>query len=150
MTESIFKMESAGIDAKKIVADIQATVERRMNDGEYSDATVARAERANLDKLKNEEEFYAFYIECLRESVFVDIGDFDIVERRANFSRLLVALKSTIWKLLRFYTYRLWSQQNQVNGLLLSAVEGLDARYTDRIEKLEKKIADLEAERAGK
>jgi hypothetical protein len=144
MSDSIFKIGSSKVDAAQIVADIQAAVEKKIHDGEYTDAAVARAERANLDRLKNEEEFYAFYIECLRESVFVDIGDFDIIERRAKFSRLLVALKSAIWKLLRFYTYRLWSQQNQVNGLLLSAVEGLDARYTDRIEKMEKRISELE------
>ena len=67
-----------------------------------------------LQNLRDEEEFMEFYLGCLRDAVFVDINDFEIVERRQRFSRALVALKRSIWNLLKFYTYRLWSQQNLV------------------------------------
>ena len=61
----------------------------------------------------------------LREALEERAGEADaweelleIYERRARFTKPLVVLKRAIWKLLKFYTYRLWSQQNQVNGLL--------------------------------
>ncbi|MDD4873211.1 MAG: hypothetical protein PHR77_21870, partial [Kiritimatiellae bacterium] len=76
--------------------------------------------------------------------VEVDINDFEIHERRALFSSLLISLKKLIWKMLKFYTYRLWSQQNQTNTLLLSAVESLEDRYCDKINKLEERITKLE------
>ena len=146
MTTSIFEIGASGIDTERIVADIRKTVDEKMKNGHYTDARVARAERTNLSNLKNEEEFLSFYLECLRDAVFIDISDFEIVERRQRFSSLLLALKRTIWNLLKFYTYRLWSQQNQVNGLLLSAVESSDNRSRERIGTLEKRISDLEAQ----
>ena len=46
--------------------------------------------------------------------------------------------------MLKFYTYRMWSQQNQVNGLLLSALESGESKNQEKVDKLEKRIAVLE------
>ena len=54
------------------------------------------------------------------------------------------SMKKTIWSLLRFYTYRLWSQQNNVNGLLVTGVETLDEKYGKKIKQLEARVAQLE------
>lgn len=144
MTQPAFEIGAPGVDTAKIVEDIQAAVARKAQDGVYADARVARAERTNLVNLRGDKEFLEFYLKCLRESVFVDISDFRIHERRRCFAPLLVALKKVIWKLLKFYTYRLWSQQNQVNGLIVTAIEGLDEQYGARIKELEARIARLE------
>ena len=148
MTDAGFEIGAEGIDTAAIVADIRRTVADKMRRGLYTDGRIARAERANLANLKDEEEFLAFYLECLQDAVFVDISDFQIVERRSRLSALFVVLKRLIWKLLKFYTYRLWSQQNQVNGLLLAAIEGTESRYRERINALEARIAALEAQDA--
>ena len=55
-----------------------------------------------------------------------------------------MGLKTVLWKLLKFYTYRLWSQQNQVNGLLMTALEGMEEQTVARTAALEKRIAELE------
>ena len=145
MPDAMFEIGAPGIDVEKIVRDIRETVARKMAEGVYTDARVARAERMNLVNLRDDANFLAFYLECLRDAVFVDINDFDIVERRQSFSRALVALKRTIWKLLKFYTYRLWSQQNQVNGLLLAALEGMESANQEKLRILEARIAELES-----
>ena len=147
MNEAVFTIHAPGVDTAKIVEEIQATVADKRARGLYHDPRVARAERTNLANLKNDADFLSFYLECLREAVFVDISDFEIVERRARFSFLLKALKRTIWKLLKFYTYRLWSQQNQVNGLILSAIESTESRHQEKIRELEERLAKLEAGR---
>lgn len=149
MSNSILTINAPGIDVDKIVEDIRASVADKRAKGLYADAKVALAERTNLANLKNEDDFLAFYLECLREAVFVDINDFEIVERRAKLSGMLVAIKKVIWKLLKFYTYRLWSQQNQVNGLLLSAMEAQESRNHEKIKELEERIARLEAKRSN-
>jgi hypothetical protein len=145
MSESIFEIKTPGLDAAAIVAEVQAEVERKIQEGVFDDARIARSERLNLNNLKNEEQFLGFYMRCLRDAVFVNISDFEIHERRRSIAPLLVAFKKTIWKLLKFYTYRLWSQQNEVNGLLVTAVETLDEKYTHKIEQLEERIRELEA-----
>ena len=145
MSESIFNIGAPGVDVEEIVRDIQATVARKMDEGVYSDALIARAERANLVNLRNQDDFVDFYLRCLNDAAYVDISDFEIREKRSSLGPLLVALKKVIWKLLKFYTYRLWSQQNQVNGLLVTAIEGVDEKYGERIKKLEARIKELES-----
>ena len=117
-----------GVDAKKIVDEILARVAEKRKEGAYNDEAVARAERNNLLTMKDDEEFLDRYLECLRLVVTVDINDFPIYERRSLLSPLSKAIKKILWKLLKFYTYRLWSQQNQVNGVLLGAIETMQRR----------------------
>ena len=144
MSDSIFEIGADGVDAEKIVSEIQRKVEEKREEGVYDDALIARAERSNLKNLKNDDQFLGFYLRCLRDAVFVDISDFEIRERRKRFRKPLIKMKKAIWGLLKFYTYRLWSQQNQVNGLLVTAIEGVDEKYDERIRKLEERVAELE------
>jgi hypothetical protein len=139
---------AAGIDTAQVVADIRARVAERMQAGYYSDPRIARAERHNLRHMASEDEFLEFYLDCLREAVLIDINDYEIRERRRLFAPLLIAFKRAVWQALKFYTYRLWSQQNQVNTLLLSATEEIDRKYRERIQKLEARVKDLEKTRA--
>ncbi len=149
MSESpILSIGAPGFDVDRLVADLQATADRKMANGVYADARVARAERTNLVNLRGSDDFITFYLTCLREAVFVDISDFEIRERRRGLGPLLVAFKKTVWKLLKFYTYRLWSQQNQVNGLIITALEGMEEQTGAKIAALEKRIAELEGKSA--
>jgi hypothetical protein len=145
MAEPLFKIGADGVDAEKIVREIQAIVARKSEEGAYADAKIARAERANLANLRDDEEFLGYYLRSLREAAFVDINDFDIRERRETpMAPFLVKLKKTIWGMLKFYTYRLWSQQNTVNGLLVTGIESLDEKYAAKMKQLEARIAQLE------
>ncbi len=143
------EINAPGADVEELMAEIEQTVNRKAAQGAYADARIARAERTNLLNLRNDEEFLAFYLRSLREAAFVDINDFAIREKRSAAAPLLVALKKTIWKLLKFYTYRLWSQQNTINGLLVTGVESLDEQYRERIIRLEARIAELEKQVRG-
>ncbi|MFU8780254.1 MAG: hypothetical protein ACNA71_04425 [Kiritimatiellia bacterium] len=93
---------------------------------------------------KNNTAFIKALLVTLQDSAFVDISDFEIIERRQRWSRPLIALKKGIWGLLRFYTFRLWSQQNEVNGFLLAALQGIHEDANERITKLEARITELE------
>ena len=142
----MFEVGAPGVDVEKLVREIQETVERKAAEGVYADARIARAERPNLVNFRDDEEFLAFYLNSLREAALVDINDFEIRERRAGaIAPLLIKLKKTIWNLLKFYTYRMWSQQNSVNGLLVTGLESLHEKYDDKIKRLEARIAELEA-----
>ena len=150
MSDSLFTIGAPGVDVARIVEEVRTSVADKKAKGLYSDPRIALAERTNLANLRNEDDFLGFYLDCLRDAVFVDINDFEIIERRATLSGLFVALKKTIWKLLKFYTYRLWSQQNQVNGLLLSAMEAQENRNREKIKELEDRIAKLESGKAAR
>ena len=87
MDDPVFRIGAPGVDVAGIVAEVRATVKGKMESGRYADARIARAERTNLLNMQDEEQFLAFYLECLRDAVFVDISDFEIVERRTRFAR---------------------------------------------------------------
>ena len=137
-----------GIDARKLEEEILAAVAAKRAAGVYDDDIARRAERNNLLTLKDDAEFMERYLACLRQIVPVDINDFEILERRSAFAPLSKALKKVIWKLLKFYTFRLWSQQNQTNGVLLAAIEIMDRRHKKELAALEARIAALEAKAA--
>lgn len=142
---SVIDIRAPGVDTAAIVREIQDAVTRKNEQGLYADARIARAERTNLVNLRDDEGFIGFYLTALREASSIDINDFDIRERRASaYAPLLVRLKKTIWSLLKFYTYRLWSQQNMVNGLFVTGMESMNEQTTSRIKQLEARVAELE------
>ena len=143
-SDSIFEIGADGFDVEKITAEIKASVSKKMDKGVYRDARIAQAEKTNLANLKDDESFLRFYLECLRNAVFVDINDFEIRERRRPVGVLLIVLKKVIWKILKFYTYRLWSQQNEVNTMLVTAIEGIDEKYQNRIHDIEHRLLVIE------
>ncbi len=145
MTESPFEIGGAVPDAARIVEEIQRTVEARRRAGAYADPRLMLAEQANLLHRSRDANFLDLYLAGLKDAVFVDINDFDIRERRRYLAPWLVRLKKGLWNLLKFYTYRLWSQQNEVNGLLLTAIEEMDRTYRARIEALERQVGLREA-----
>lgn len=138
-----------GVDVQAIVSQIRAEVARKRSAGVYNEARVARAERNNLLTLKDDESFMEQYLCCLRQIVAVDINDFEIIEKRGRLAPVLVRLKRTIWKLLKFYTFRLWSQQNQTNGLLLAAIELMETRHQREVAALKARIEKLEGQKEG-
>lgn len=144
MTEPLFKIGAAGVNVEELMAEIRATVEHKLERGVYRDVALAQAERTNLANLQDDETFLRYYLDCLRSAVFININDFEIHERRRLGAGILVGLKKIIWKMLKFYTYRLWSQQNQVNGLLVTALEGLDEKYRNHLRDFERRLAVLE------
>ena len=139
-----FSIGADGIDVQKIVTEIQEKVARNREAGVYDEARVARAERNNLLTLKDDESFMEQYILCLRQIVPVDINDFEIIEKRGRLAPLIIRLKRTIWKLLKFYTFRMWSQQNQTNSLLLAAIEIMETRHNREMTELKERISALE------
>jgi len=144
-----FELNAPGVDAAALVRDIRDTVARKTAEGVYQDARIARAERHNLANLSDSGELLRFYLSCLRDTVHIDISDYTIKDRRGGIAgKMLVKFKTVMWKLLKFYTYRLWSQQNQVNGLMVTAIDSAFQNYEKHIARLEKRIAELE-KRAG-
>ena len=144
-TQPAIAIGADGIDVHRLEEEILAAVADKRARGVYDDDVVARAERNNILTLQDDEEFMEQYLACLRQIVPVDINDFDIVERRGALAPVLVRLKKAIWKLLKFYTYRLWSQQNQTNDVLLAAIEIMDRRHKKEVAELKARIEALES-----
>ena len=143
-TQPAIRIGADGIDVHKVVEEILASVADKRAQGVYDEQLAARAEKNNLLTIKDDEAFMDQYLVCLRQIVPVDINDFEILERRSRFAPVSKAIKKVIWKMLKFYTYRLWSQQNQTNNVLLAAIEIMDRRHKKEVADLKARIEALE------
>lgn len=140
------------VDAAAVVEAVRRRAAERTRDGFYNPEVVAQAERYNLSALKDNADFFNNYIASLHRITQVDIGDWEIRERRKSvITPLVIRLKKTIRSLLRFYTFRLWSQQNRTNSIFQSSIAMLGKREGDdfkavnaRLEELERRVAELE------
>lgn len=140
----MIRIAAPGVDTEAVIRDIHESVKKKQQSGCYQSAGLGDPGRLAPLAFEDNAGFLAFYLENLREISFVDIGDFEIVEKRPRFRRLLIRTKQAMWSMLRFYTFRLWSQQNQINGLLLAAIEGIHDQKNERIAALEARVNALE------
>jgi hypothetical protein len=141
MSDSIFNSDAEG--AEEAASEVQAETDKKRAAGAYDGLNI-RKDGANLAELSSKGELVENYLETLHEGVFVDITDFEIEERRTMLPGLVIAFKRLLWKMLKFYTFRLWSQQNEVNGLLLSTIEAIESSHRDKIKDLEARVDELE------
>ena len=128
-----------------MVSEIQREVDRRIRHGEFNDPRIVAAECHNWDKLQDEPEYQLLLLKGMLASSLVDINDFPICESRANFVGLMAkGIKRLAWKFLKFYTYRMWSQQNRINSQHSAAMLLLAESSRREIELLQNRIDRLE------
>ncbi|MBR3087286.1 MAG: hypothetical protein IKH04_12895 [Kiritimatiellae bacterium] len=133
------------VDAAAVVDEIRRRAAERLKNGEYDLETLVRAERFNLSALKDNPEFFNGYLSGIHRVTQVDIGDWEIREKHSGLvGKLLIRLKRTIRSLLRFYTFRLWSQQNRANAIFHSSLSLLAERESEDLAKANARIAELE------
>ena len=142
---SFIKIGADGLDAENIVRQIRERTEERRRNGEFDLNAIARAERFNLANVTDDDDFFERYIDCLGVVFNVNINDYEIIEHRSFLAPLLKRFKKFIWNILKFYTYHLWSQQNQVNHLFHSAISLVGQRHASRVKKMQERIDELEA-----
>lgn len=133
------------VDAEAIVAALKKRAADRVASGFYDLETVAQAERYNLSALKDNAEFFNGYLSSLYKVTQVDIGDWEIREKHKGLcGKLLIHLKKAIRSLLRFYTFRLWTQQNRANSIFQSSIALIAKRQSEDLEKTNARLAELE------
>jgi hypothetical protein len=80
-------------------------------------------------------------LQALRYSYAIDITDFAIPCKEGIRGLFELPLKKCIWKLLKFYTFRLFCQQREWNSQVQLALKYLELYYEPRIQKLEQELA---------
>ncbi len=147
MNDPLFQIGADGVDEKRINGEISAEADRKARQGLYDGVFGKRGAQVDLARLAKDGSLIESYSDAIREGIFIDINDFEIVESRRFLTGFFVALKRFIWNMLKFYTYRLWTQQNEVNSMLLSTTEALDSAHRDKIAELSARIEKLEKAR---
>ena len=121
MTEPFAEIGADGCDAEKALQDIEKAAAGTSPVNEALDMIG----ELDIKALKDNTEVLSRVIAHMRESAMIDIGDFEIVNTGGPFGRLEVFVKKTIWKLLRFYTFRMFTQQRAFNAQVVAVLEAM-------------------------
>ena len=141
--ENTFEIDTPGVDIQNIIARIQARVEEKRQAGVYDRYNLSAIKAIEMDNLKSDEAYLDYYLRTIWRAADIDLGDFPIPSKTPVFGKPVVVLKKIIWKLLKFYTFRLFSQQKDFNAKMVSIVEGLNRKMDRKTAVLEDKIENL-------
>ena len=89
------------------------------------------------------------YLELLRLRHGVRTADYDVPRRPGWAGRVAGAVKTVLWKLLRYQHDRIAFQQNAVNELAIDALEFQREELERDLADVKRPLADLERERGG-
>jgi len=141
-----FKTRPTQINLHDIRKAIQIPIQERKDRGVYEHFDLSRVIAYELMDLKQHEARLTPLLKALSHSFAIDITDFNIPVKSGNRGRLELSVKKVIWKLLKFYTYRLFHQQREFNSQLNNAVHYLQLTYEREIGLLRDQIQKLEKE----
>lgn len=131
----IFQIGAEGVDVTKIMAEIEERVARKREAGIYDRYDLSRIETLELSKIKSEAEYLDYLIRVIQQTWDIDIGDFPIYPKGGLLGRPAVLLKKVIWKLMKFYTFRLFAQQKEFNCQVANAISSLKSRIDELAKK---------------
>lgn len=131
------KISAGGLDVDKIMQEIKERVEQKRKQGVYDKYNLEGLATKDIDQLQTEKDFLDYYLELIQHTCDINIGDFEIPSKGGIFGKIVAKFKRVMWIMLRFYTYRLFSQQKEFNFQLVNTIMSLNKR----IEELEKELA---------
>jgi len=140
--KEIFEIGADGVDVKKVMAEIEERVARKREAGIYDRYDLSRIETLELSKIKSEAEYLDYLIRVIQQTWDIDVGDFPIYSKGGVLGAPAAYLKKAVWKLLKFYTYRLFSQQKEFNCQLANAISSLKSRIDELSERAAADSAD--------
>ena len=144
------RMFAEGIDVNRIMQEIKQQVVRKKHDGFYNTYDLSDLAKINVQEIRDDEEFFQYYMKVIQHSWDINIGTYPIPSKGGILGKPMVWLKKAIWHMLKFYTYRLFSQQKDYNAQVANVLQSLNTQMVakcdalhDRVKKLEEQIESL-------
>lgn len=133
-----FKIRLSEIDLKSLENNINEKIKLRQEQGVYDHYDLSKVMHYKLLSTVNVKERLNEYLKAVRRSWAIDINDFEICVKHKGFKGLLeLFLKKIIWKMLKFYTYRLFIQQREFNFQIANTIILIKEEYEKKISELE-------------
>ena len=145
--EKDFRIAAPAVDAGSLVEEVRERVRRKKEAGAYEGYDLEGVTSLDYEKELGEEDFLRYHLQVVERLSDVNYGDFDIVSKGGPFGRAELLLKKVIWKLLRFYTYRLFSQQREFDCQVSEALQSHYRWSRQEIDRLTRELEELRKER---
>ena len=127
-TQDVFSIGADGVDVERIMKTIRERVEKKKAAGLYDKYDLAAVTKLEVADAKSDEDFLRYYLKIIRRTYLLDIDDFEVPSKGGILGKPAVWLKKIIWKLLKFYTYRMFTQQREFNLQMVHTLLALDRK----------------------
>ena len=134
--ENIFEIQDERINLQEIMKKIDQRIEEKKKAGLYRTYNLDRINMLEVEKISDDRAFLDYYLKVIRRTCDIDIGDFAIHSKGGWLGQPIVWFKKLIWHCLKFYTYRLFSQQKEFNAQITNDVISLN-------QKVDKSLAGI-------
>jgi hypothetical protein len=141
-----FKLRPTKLNMKKITGKIRMSIRERLEKKVYEHLDLSRVMGWQLHDIRDQDPDATLLPSCLsilQHSWAIDINDFIIPHKKRSLGLLALAVKKILWKLLKFYTFRLFSQQRELNVQAVSLLSLLHAHYQKKILLLQAELDSL-------
>jgi hypothetical protein len=134
-----FQIGASGVDTRKIMEEIERRVDKKRSAGVYDRYDLSKIAALELKNVKNEADFLTYSLKVIQQTWDINLGDFPIYSKGGILGKPMVLLKKVIWKFLKFYTYRLFSQQKEFNCQVVNAINSLNRKVDTELAALKGK-----------
>lgn len=141
--ERIFEIPGIGVDEDAINREIQERISEKEKNGVYDCFNLSEDLRMDFLDIQGDAEFLVYYLRVIKKTWAIDINDFEMTGNQGIKGFFEVRLKKIIWKLLKFYTYRLFSQQIEFNSQIKNTLIAIEKEYSARISRIESEINQI-------
>ncbi len=135
-SDDVFSINLDKIDVREIVHAVKERVEKKKAAGVYDKYNLVGITKLEVSQARSEEEFLRYHLRTLRKTWEIDIGDFEIPSKGGLLGRPAVWLKKAIWFLLKFYTFRMFTQQRDFNLQVVNTLQALNSKVEKLAEQL--------------
>lgn len=148
-SRTTFTISADGIDVQKIMERIRERVEKKRAAGVYDKYNLDKVTRLEVAEAKSDEDFLRYYLKIIRKTYLLNIDDFEIPSKGGILGKPLVWLKKVIWNMLKFYTYRMFTQQREFNLQIVHTLIALNRKIDKNHRELMQKLEQLKGASDG-
>ncbi len=138
-----FEIQGTTLGAEELAARIEKNIREREASGVYARFDLKKIVPFDLLDASDESQFLQFYLKAIQRAWAVDINDFLIPKKPGLLGAAEWALKKALWKLLKFYTFRLFSQQREFNSQVSHTLAALHKDYSAKADAIQQQILAL-------
>jgi hypothetical protein len=141
MEENLFfEINDPAVDSRELMSEIRESIRGKEQSGLYERFALPAEALTDFLELRDDDRFMEYYLKVIRRTWAIDVNDFEIPAKEGISGRIELAVKKLIWKMLKFYTYRLFSQQIEFNSQVKNTLIAMHREYSRRLDALEKRL----------
>ena len=126
--EQTFEINTEGVDTGDIMRQVRERIEKKRKAGVYDRYNLTGITKLEVAEARSEEDFLRYSLKMLQRTHEIDIADFAIPNKGGPFGWVEVIVKKVLWHLLKFYTWRMWTQQREFNAQVVNTLRALNRK----------------------